>query len=150
MRYLCVHCEQGTCVYGQRNRRCKGNHKGHRYYKPPLPWYRVVLRETAMKKPVAATMRADGAKPEVCDLGERWPSLWEFMTATEWDDKSRRAVGTILVMFEEGTWKVMLNDKALGRLAFVSGPSWEAAMNKADDAVRTDEADWRKAKAWKK
>jgi len=146
----CLQCVAGTCVYGAENRRGKRSNRGHRFYSAPRPWYKVVTREMSMKKPESAVRAASTEKPEICDLAIRWENLFEFLSDVTWDDGTKRVAGTLLLMYEDGQWKVMLNDKGLQRVAFVSGKTMEEVLDKADLNVRDDTLDWRKAKVWKK
>jgi len=146
----CPHCVAGTCVYATENRRFRRSNRGHRFYKAPKKWWQVVSKELSMKKPESIVKGSPDGKAEPCDMACRFENLFAFMSDTAWDDGSKRAPGTILMMFEDGQWKVMMNDKALGRLAFVTGRTWEEVLIKAELNARDDSLDWRKAKVWKK
>jgi len=146
----CPQCVAGSCALAAANRKKMAGYKGHRFYVEKRARDRCVSSEDAMKKPESVVGGAMDRPAQECDLALRWTGVWEFVTATKWDDGTKRVPGTMLLMFEDGVFKAMLNDKANGRIAFLSGQTWEDLMNLVNDAVRTDDADWRKAKPFKK
>jgi len=146
----CEHCVAGTCGYAIANRKARSAHKGHRFYKAPLPRSQVVTREMSMRKPVVNLgTNSDGAALE-CDLALRWTNLWEFLSSYKYGDGEKRKPGTVLLIFEDGQWKGMLSCKDTQRIAFLTAATWEQLMERLDTACQTGEADWRKSKPWKK
>jgi hypothetical protein len=79
-----------------------------------------------------------------------YPSLYEFLTATSYDDKSERQLPTLLLFGEDGMWKCCLNDRDQSRMLWVSGASLSALFASLDAAIGGGCAEWRAAKPWKK
>lgn len=74
---------------------------------------------------------------------ERLPALWEYLTAEEFEDGSAREVATILAFFEEGQWKVCLNDRAREASAWKSGRTLFSAMEALDADLQAGTQEWR-------
>lgn len=74
----------------------------------------------------------------------QYPTLAEFASCTVWEDGGARETGTILLLVDEGRWKVCLNDRALSRSAWVSGDSPCGAFGNAEDGLREERLDWRR------
>jgi hypothetical protein len=51
-----------------------------------------------------------------------------------------------MLVCDEGTWKVWLNDKDSGLTCWISGSSVADVLRKADGVCGGDDADWRSAK----
>jgi len=147
---LCPFCVAGTCGYAIANRKYRANHKGHRFYRPPRAWWQVVTKEMSMRKPSATVTGGDTSRAEPCDMACKFENLFAFVSDVTWDDSSKRTPGTMLLMFEDGMFKIMLNDKALNRFAFVSGRTWEEVLTKAELGVRDEALEWRRSKPFKK
>lgn len=69
-----------------------------------------------------------------------------FLTDETWDDGSKRALGTIMVMFEDGRFKAWVNDKSSGRSAWVSASTLSELFLTLDEGISTDTLDWRRAR----
>ena len=74
------------------------------------------------------------------------PALWEFVTASAWDDGQERVTGTILIFVEDGRVKLCLNDRDGDCVAFVSGLTFEEALSSANEGLEGDTLDWRRSK----
>jgi len=91
------------------------------------------------------------ASPPLLDAGEcvsvvRLPTLHDFLTLGKWDDGSTRRLGTASIFWEEGDWKLWLNDKDGGRSCCVSSDTLEGVLAKADQKLSDDTLEWRKAR----
>jgi hypothetical protein len=71
------------------------------------------------------------------------PALHEYLTSTTWPDEQPRQVATLLLLAEQGRFKVMINDRANSRVAWFSGETVEAALQAANHALLDGGADWR-------
>ena len=80
---------------------------------------------------------------------EKMPALWEFLTASEWEEGETRETGTILIFVEEGRVKACLNDRDQGLVAFTSGVSVEDVFKSADKGLLADTLDWRPSRRGK-
>jgi hypothetical protein len=71
------------------------------------------------------------------------PVLWEYLTADQYDDGSRRTPSSLLVFVESGVVKVCLNDREVDRTLWASGGSLEDALAALDLKAGDGSADWR-------
>jgi len=110
-------------------------------------WQGVVM--AFVKKVAAADQKTAGVpSPE----GDKWvrayPALWEYLTLTEYEDKTTRVTSTLLVFIEEGVVKACLNDRDASRTLWVSGPSVPDTLKALDALLRAGEGEWRSSKPW--
>jgi len=132
-----------SCYEGLKGRRGCKNHLAPGGLTPR----RMGVWQMAMKKPeVAVGSTSLNPRTEGTEWVTLWPSLWEFLTESTWDDGSKRQLPTLLFFFEEGIWKSCLSDKAMGRTGWCSGVSPEALLTSLDAQIRDDRVEWRKAK----
>jgi len=75
-----------------------------------------------------------------------YPNLFAFLTGDRWDDGTARATGTLLLFTQDGYLKACLNDRALDRSCFVTGPSLTLLFDVAEDGLAEDLLDWRQRK----
>jgi len=147
----CRFCVDGICLFGKANMQGRENNRGHKGYRTPkVRTSGKGAMFMGMKRPPSDTGRDRGGKPDICDLAEKYASLWEFLVETEWEDGKRRQPGTLLIFSEEGLFKGMLNDKDAGRIAFCAGDTLEAILDVVDLGLRDMKLDWRKSKPFKK
>jgi hypothetical protein len=87
----------------------------------------------------------DGALPDLAK--DEWaldtPGLWEYLTATRYEDGARRETATLTLFVEEGLIKGCLNDRDKGRVAFVSGRSVDAVLEALEQGLQLGALDWR-------
>lgn len=133
----------GGCPYCYANVKGRSNYKGHRAYRrprDPLKWEAI----EAMKRPNvsggASGRPFDWESDSVLSL---YPNLCEFLFDGVWEDGSARVPGTLLLFVQDGVLKGCCNDKALGRVLFVSGANLTVLLDACDDLVASDVADWR-------
>jgi hypothetical protein len=74
------------------------------------------------------------------------PTLFTFLTDSLWDDGSERQLPTLLFFRDQGHFKVCVSDRALGKVAFVTGDSLEALMTSLEKDLVKGDLDWRVAK----
>lgn len=84
------------------------------------------------------------SEPVVDDFSGMCPDLLQFMTASTWPDGKARALPTLMSCYEDGRWRVCLNDKANGRSVWVSGVTWIEALEAIDRGLTGDCLEWRK------
>jgi hypothetical protein len=102
------------------------------------------MRDMAIAKARAAREAggASGAQAS-CKTLEGFPTVWEYLTATTFDDGSARETATVSVFVEEGLVKVALNDRAERRSAYVTGSDLRAALKALEGILGAGEVDWR-------
>lgn len=79
-------------------------------------------------------------------LMQQYPAMLEYLTLGVWGDGSARERSTLLVLWEEGVWKVCLNDRACGRSLWASGATCNDALEALEARLTDPAADWRKAR----
>jgi len=147
MQNSCEWCRLGACIYAQMNRRYRTNTKGHRYYRTSGLGDIKGRTCVALKKPSSPGPTSVGSTGVPCVFSATHPSLSEWMTEEKWEDSSRRLLPSLTVFVEDGLTKLCLNDKAVGRVCFVSGPSLADALVRAEEGLLLETLDWRKSKA---
>lgn len=76
-------------------------------------------------------------------LKELTPTLLEYLSETQYDDGSPRQTATLTVFVETGVVKLCLNDRDLGRTAWVTSDSLENAIAAMEGRLADGSADWR-------
>lgn len=93
---------------------------------------------------------SEPARPELrddlgkCFLAEAFPALVEFVSLEKWDDGTSRQPCSFLITYEEGMFKVWLNDRATGRSAWLSGGTMADALASAERGLLDDSVAWRR------
>jgi hypothetical protein len=74
--------------------------------------------------------------------------LWDFLASPVWPGTvDPREGGTVLLFFQDGKLKAMLNDKAQGQLAFLVLDVADDLLVQVDVALASPDTDWRKSRA---
>jgi hypothetical protein len=76
-------------------------------------------------------------------LSRDYPAVAEYLTAAKWPDGKVRQVSTLLLLAEDGRFKLMVNDRANGRSAWFSGETVLGCLEAAERALSEDRVDWR-------
>lgn len=93
----------------------------------------------------------DAPSPEGVNLGEGdhfWdelPALREWMGTCKWDDGSERTVPTLLMLWQDGAWKLCLNDREEGRSCWVSSSCVLGALQALEEVLAEGTAEWRRS-----
>jgi len=95
------------------------------------------------------TTSVANAIPEVGKILKGYPTLWEFLTLTEWEEDVPRERGTLLFFVEDGLMKGCLNDKDSGYIAFLSGGSLEDLLEGLEAGLAEESLEWRMSRAAK-
>lgn len=80
---------------------------------------------------------------EICALALRYPTMWEFLSLSQWEDGSVRSTGTILLFQETGQVKACLHDRDAGVSTFVSATSLTRCLDAVEAGLDGDSLDWR-------
>lgn len=85
---------------------------------------------------------------------EKFPALLEFLTERETEDGKPRITSTMLVVAEDGLWKLCLTDRAQANGNFdyklwKSGETLHDALLALDHDLQQATAEWRKFPKWK-
>lgn len=96
-----------------------------------------------MKKPHGVEEGAGSWELALGEVSRLFPLIVEYLAADRWDDGTPRERSTLLMFVDGLRWKVCLNDRALGRVAFVSGVDPEEVLSSLEEALAKDSLDWR-------
>lgn len=134
----------GYCGLCYSNRRGRSNYKGHSGYRqfPRAP------EEIAMRfvKPAASADAEPVKDPAVtgCPFPSEYPALWEYLTASRWEDGRPRQTATLMVCVEDGRFKGCVNDRANGRSVWVSAGSFTGLLGAVEAVLQSGQAEWRR------
>lgn len=141
-----VVCHADTwCGECYSNRKGRGNYKGHRWYRPPILRTFEGIEMALRKRDRAAVDAAVGAGPSGDALSKKLPFLWEFLTVTEYEDGSKRVLGTLIVFVDGPLVKAFINDRDQGLSACVSSSSLLGVLEATNGGLEADTLEWRAA-----
>lgn len=100
-----------------------------------------LIRRSARVSETAPPPLPDGVPVAVFRL----PALLEHLTLGKWDDGAVRQRGSISVFWEDGVFKMWINDKDSGRAASVSAATMEDLLLRVEGKLTEDSLDWRRA-----
>jgi len=72
-----------------------------------------------------------------------YPTLWEFLVSSEYDDGGKRALPTLMFFLHDGRLTAALNDRDMIQTLFVSGGSPEELLGALESKLATGEGEWR-------
>jgi len=96
------------------------------------------------KKPVGKQYSPLGVPAAESRFAADYPCLYEYLTVSQWEDKSPRLTSTLLLFVDEGRWKVCFTDKDADRYVFLTGLTVEGILNALEAGLKDDQLDWRK------
>jgi len=98
----------------------------------------------ALSKPSAAVVADVLPGPASDDwMSNRCPEVWAYLADTKYADGQPRATATLMVIVESGVVKVCLNDRDNDRSAWVSGRSFQEALEALEVGLVGGRTDWR-------
>lgn len=88
----------------------------------------------------------NGKAGSFCDpkATEKFPSLVEFLTVTEWAPDEPRDPGSVTVFVQDGRVKVCFNDKDANMTAFASLDTLTDVLKEMERLLAKDDLEWRK------
>lgn len=73
----------------------------------------------------------------------QFPNLHQYLSATQWDDKTNRITATLTIMVDNGALKVFLNDRHFNRSVCINEETFAGALDVLEEKLEKDEVDWR-------
>lgn len=134
----------GWCGSCYTNAKGKTNIKGHwRFRKVRKPYVLKPWERKEMKRPEEqAGADAQGAAPPRGDLFAMNPLVYEMLTASKYDDGTRRKRSTVLLVADGGTAKICIVDGDANRQAWVTGDTWEQAIATLEEQLELNRVNW--------
>jgi len=71
------------------------------------------------------------------------PTVMEFLCRCAWDDGAPRVTGTLMLMLDQGKWKLWVHDREDRLSTFVTGRTLEDALRSLEGILRGGNGDWR-------
>lgn len=130
------------CYSGVKGRRTYPGHLGYRRKCKQIFGSQIV---GISRRDASKVLNGERMSIEPCSVMTRYESLWEFISATEFEDGSKRQTPSLTIFQDQGLLKACLNDKEQGLVAFCSGTSLTALLEALDEGLAQDSLDWRKA-----
>ena len=134
--YLCTLGAKGKAFY-----------KGHRGYRCGMEIKNGRSRMALVRPTGNQAGSGGGGVLAGSDATILFPNVWEYLTGLAWEDGSARQTSTLLVFVEDGMCKMCINDRALGRKAWATGPTPEAAITSLESCLASGAVEWRLDKA---
>jgi hypothetical protein len=76
-------------------------------------------------------------------LQTSFPCLHEFLTEIVWEDGKARKTGTMMIVVEDGYWKMWLHDRDGLVSSWTAGTTVDDVMLMAEDALERQTMQWR-------
>lgn len=92
------------------------------------------------------------ASPEIFtdSIGTVCPVLLEYLVQDKWDDGKPRVTSTLSVFFEDGLFKLWLNDRDLERSVCMGGATLLQALASLDRRLEAGTVEWRCSRSRKR
>lgn len=98
----------------------------------------------ALKKRDRAAVEASvSGGPALDALAKKVPTLWEFLSLGEYDDGSKRVLGTLIIFVDGALVKGFVNDRDQGLSACVSSGTLLGLLEAVEDGLEGDTLEWR-------
>lgn len=115
-----------------------------------LPKPKESIMETKPGRSIARPAETPEQQDEVlsrANFAHKYPSLFGLLSKIRENDNFHDR-GCITVFWEDGVFKVSINDRPLGRSCFVSSEELSTAFAIADRGLRSGTLKWRKNKGY--
>lgn len=89
---------------------------------------------------------SSGGEPPDRDFKDRFPALFEHLTAARYPDGSARRTCSLSVFCEDAMWKMCLNDRDQNMVLFVTEPRFDACLEALELLLQEELPPWRKSK----
>lgn len=139
----------GWCPYCYEGVRGRRTHRGHFGWRAPRiiryqPW-----ELDPVKRPDPLPVGATAPEPEDKKFLRDYPTLFAYLTDERWEDGKARERSTVTLVIEGGLFRACINDRALSRSLWRSGPSLAECLTAIEKALAGPGGDWRAFKGRK-
>jgi len=109
------------------------------------PWELVEgAVEMLLKKDEAARAATAGAVTLVdVKMQKAQPTLWLYLTQSQWEDGSPRATSGLTVFVQDGLFKGLLKENEQSLCLWVAAASFNGLLDALEAALNTPSPDWR-------
>jgi len=87
-----------------------------------------------------------GGLPPDKDFQDRFPALFEHLTASRYPDGSARRTCSLSVFCEDASWKACLNDRDQNLVLFVTESRFDTLLEGLELLLQEEFPPWRKSK----
>jgi len=77
------------------------------------------------------------------DFRGTYPTLYEYLTLTQWSPGQARITSTIMVFVDQGVLKCCLNDRDNNRSAFFSSPKFLDLLDLMEAQLSSETVEWK-------
>lgn len=77
---------------------------------------------------------------------KKYPALAEFLSLEAWDEQTARERGTLTLFWEEGCFKLAVNDRDSEQTTFLSKGTFLGVLESLEKGFKEDSLDWRAQK----
>jgi len=110
-------------------------------------WPFVHISKYRELKEYAKELEVRVSKLDDNDTKTLFPTLWDHLTQTTWDDGTPRETSSLLLFVQDGMLKAMLRDREAGQCLWTAGVSVATVMFQLDTALSDPNAEWKADKA---
>lgn len=89
---------------------------------------------------------SNGGEPLDPDFKDRFPALFEHLTANRYPDGTARRTCSLSVFSEDAAWKMCLNDRDQSMVLFVTEARFDACLESLELLLQEELPPWRKSK----
>jgi len=98
------------------------------------------------RKAQGLTHIPDDAPFDDRDFQSKWPTLFDYMFQTTWEDGTLRQTATLMFFAEGVVLKGVLNDRAFARSVFVTSATFSGILDTLEEGLLRNNLDWRQRK----
>jgi len=109
------------------------------------PYDRRTLLMSFLKRRQSEEGSSNGGLPLDPDFSQRFPALFEHMTANRYPDGTARRVCSLTLFSEEGSWKACLNDRDQNLVLFVTEGRFDTLLEALELLLQEELPPWRKS-----
>lgn len=138
------HPDMSNCPFCYANRKGRSNYKDHWGFRPQRLWEAKTVGKFTEMVPVEIQGEGAGDADDGL-LSSMFPAITEYLTESRRCDDGVMRTSTLLLIADQGAWKLCLNDRPKQRSLWASGTSLEGAMRALEANLAGGGTGWRKS-----